>query len=273
MKNWILKHRFGALYLWCGAGAAVTITVEILLILQRRNISIPGLCVPFVLWVLAGALLLNHIILRPAKQVMEDLNALCDPEPMLHWAEGELAYYNRARWAAKKSRNYLTVCIMDQAAALYALGRFHEAQALHQSLDLQTMRPRVQLVYYANAIAFHTSLEQLPQAEAALEQVQDLLAKEKKQVLSIQDTLTVNRLSLAIAKGETQGVEAQLLPLLDRATTEYSRVTRHDLLAQLYLQEKRFAEARVHLDYVVAHGNKLHLRTQAVELLASFPTF
>ena len=60
---------------------------------------------------------------------------------------------------------------------------------------------------------------------------------------------------------------AQLELHLSAVTTELHRVHCHFHLSTALLALGDAPAAREHLDYVIAHGNKLYVRTQAMELL------
>lgn len=269
MKKWIWIHRREIVRVWDFVGTVVLTMAETIFI--RRTGKISGL--PFfllVVWFLVAAVPVIYANLRRSKKVNEQLNNFCDPEPMLHWAEENLDYHIRSG-QARKQRSVVNVYLNSRAVALNALGRYEQAMDTLQSVDPETASFQMRVVYYTNIVAFLFNLGQLSQAEDALEKAQDIFAQNKKSASFVQDSLLLNRMALAIEKGETQGVEEELLSLLDRATTEYARVTQHDMLARLYLRERRFSEAREHLEYVVAHGNKLYARTKAEELLRTLP--
>lgn len=267
MKRWFWAHRNGVLYTWYALGTSLVFVPEIILILHRRPIPFWWLMAPYILWVTAGALTFIFLSHRRTLRALNALNQDCDPEPLLAWTEEELAYWGKH---PRLRQNALAIYRMDQAAALSALGHTSQALEIQQSLDPKGMTPLSRVFYYTNLASFYVDLEQLPQAEEALTQAQLLLRLDppsRKQAAQLRDCHLHSQLELSLLRGETQGVEEPLLALLERTQGEYAKLCQLHTLARLLLLEGRLPEAREHLEYIVAHGNKLHVRLQAQELL------
>lgn len=271
MKKWIWIHRREIVQVWDCLGIALMTGVETFWIRRTGEILVLPVFLLFIWFVVGGGPVFYDNV-RRTRNANEQLNNFCDPEPMLRWAEEGLDYYTRSRQVRKLQRNLMDIYAINQSVALKDLGRYEQALAALRRVIPETANFQVQAAYYTNTAAYLIGLGQLTQAETAMEKARDFLAQSKKPAAAVyQDILLYNQMVLAIEKGETQGMEEKLLPLLAKATTEYARVCRHDTLAQLYLKEKRFSEAREHLEYVVAHGNKLYIRTEAEELLRTLP--
>ena len=273
MNRWFWAHRNGVLYAWYALGFATVFIPKLLSLFHHRPIPFWWLMAPYIFWVTVGALAFIFASRRRTPRALNSLTQACDPEPLLAWAEEEIAYWSKR---PRGRQNVLAAYRMDQAAALNALGRTAQALEIQQSLEPQTMTALTRIFYYTNLAAFFIGLEQIPEAEEALSQAQ-LLSRldppRPKPGAQLRDCQLHSHLELSLLRGETQGVEEPLLALLERSEGEYSKLYRLHTLAQLCLLEGRLPEAREHLEYILAHGNKLYVRTQAQELLnAHFPS-
>lgn len=271
MKKWIRAHRVGVFYLWSSVGAAM-LAANVLMPSEGRELyDTFGLVTYFLFWELAGAILIMGGASLGVKRAADQFYHFCDPEPLFLWAEEEITYWSHSRFR-EKQKNYVDVYRLRQVEALTALGRYSQAQAIHNGMDPRVMGTQSRVVYYAASATLYLNLGKYSQAEEAQKQVQNLLEQDKKLKPFVrEDVWEINQLILSIANGETQGVHENLTALLDKTETEYIRVILHCTLGKLYIQEKRYEKAREHLEYVAAHGNKLYARTEAEELLRTLP--
>lgn len=266
MKNWYLRHQRGAYYLWMGIGFAALIGAECIMLARTGDINTPALLIPFGLWVFLGLFIFQGGPLRRNRKAVAALNNDCDPTPLLDWADTELAY-----WSAHRGRkSYLTLCAMNRAVALHALGREQEAEAAApDQKDVSGKGPR-KLVYFLNMAIIQLGLDRPLVATQYARQAEKALAERRlNKALSSQYAFTLENIqcALLLKDKKTDGLAERLQSLLDRAATEYQRVVLHYGLAELALLESRPADARPHLEYVIAHGNKLGIKAKAEKML------
>ena len=194
-------------------------------------------------------------------------NEECDPEPLLDFSLNDLKRYSSPQAQITSHCN--------AGAALHGLGRFQEALE-HLDPTLLTKVPggkEYTILLWLNRSAVFYDLAQ-PEAMAhCLSMAEQALAtsslKPAQQALCAA-VLEQNRLACRLlTEGPGPEIEAGYQRLLSAAETTQERVSRHFALAQCALAREDTATAREHLDYVIAHGNKLFARAKALELLSS----
>lgn len=266
MKNWYLRHQRGAYYLWMGIGFAALIGAEFLMLARTGDVNTPALLIPFALWIYLGLFIFQGGPLRRNRKAVAALNNDCDPVPLLNWADTELAY-----WSAHRARkSYLTLCAMNRAVALHALGRDQEAEAAAPDQKNLTDRGAVKLVYFLNMAIIQLGLDRPLVAGQYARQAEKLMAERRlNKARSDQYAFSLENIqcTLLLKDKKTAGLEERFQSLLTRATTEYQRVCVHYDLAELAIREGRPADARPHLEYVIAHGNKLGVVDEAQTVL------
>lgn len=89
--------------------------------------------------------------------------------------------------------------------------------------------------------------------------------KLKYTVLSSYNNLTAR---YNLLSGKTDGVEQVFKLQLENSTHLLEKNSAHYNLATLYIKQNRIEEAKQALQFVIANGNKLHLVTEAKEMLA-----
>lgn len=262
MKNWYLRHQRGAYYLWMGIGFTALLGAEIFQLVRTGDVNSVALLVPFVLWVFLGLFIFQSGPLRRNRRAAAALNNDCDPTPLLDWADTELAYWSCHR--ARKS--YLNLCAMNRAVALHALGRDQEAQAAAPEQKDLSDKGVVKPVYFLNMAIIQLALDHPLVATQYARQAEKALAERRlNKALTQQYAFSLENIqcTLLLADRKTAGLEERFQSLLDRASTEYQRTALHYDLAELAIREGRPADARPHLEYVIAHGNKLGLVDEA----------
>lgn len=194
----------------------------------------------------------------------------CDPEPYLEQGLWGIRRFRRARTA--RERVSLANSHICAAAGLFALGRYEEALSHLDALDPSALPPYAYAVYWLNR--FNTLLylnqgsEELDRLLTLAEASQNTSRLSKRQRTIIEQNLQYDRTLLQIqTDGPTDEAVSQLMQHLFAMTGEYQRVPCHFRLANMALALGDTSAARVHLNYVIAHGNKFYVRTQAQELL------
>lgn len=200
---------------------------------------------------------------RESRDVTRELEERCDPEPLLAYsrARKRLCHPDRAR-----ERN-------AWIAALHELGQTGEAELLWAEVETWMG----QSVSLGNQAAFAQWKAALcldkKQPDAALPWIQ--------QGERVCERLTEGRDEFAatlqifhmIYEYLTQGCSQATLDMaaqqLETAKTRCSQVKAHWNTAVCLLELHRPEEARPHLEFVVAYGNKLAIRTRAETYLAA----
>lgn len=162
---------------------------------------------------------------------------------------------------------------MSFCAALVDLGRYGEAEAQLEQVRPDEgifKEPAIALGLLHTRIVLDTILGRLH--EAAREQNEAMALFRKKPPLEyMRRALTYSGCTLQIRLGQLDGVEERAGWLLETARDEFDRVTAHMTLGRYELAAGRAEAARPHLEYVAEHGNKLHHRAEAEELLKTLP--
>lgn len=188
--------------------------------------------------------------------------ALCDPEPTMREAEHQLA--------TAKDNVYRMLLLINYYTMQSALGLYEKARDGLNAVNLDqspTAPPYLKFVYYNNLSSVYDNLGQNEDAElhyqTAAQLYRTLKPKYQKVFRISMDLLHAQ----ACIRNRTDLDRA--LQLLDRmsATNENQRVCRAFTRAQVLLLKNEPEQARVHLNYVIDHGNKLALVPEARELL------
>lgn len=214
--------------------------------------------------------LIYFLASRYSDQVTKAYTENCDPEPYLEMGLWGVRRFQKARSA--RGRTALINSRLYAASALSALGRYEEALEQLDAIDRSALSPNSQFVYWHNRFSILLYLN-APAAELArlLELAQDGLKGAKlasSQQLATEQGMEYDRLLLRLRE---EGPSREAATLLERTLSapisEYQRVICHFRLASILLDLGDAPAAREHLNYVVAHGNKLYVRTRAQELL------
>lgn len=267
MWAWYLRHQRSPLYLWLVLVLALMLGAEWQLLSRGLDAAALAVILMFAVWAFAGYAAFNRISIGRSSRAVARLNDLCDPEPLLAWADEELAY-----WTGKRCRySYIAVCLMNRAVALDALGRTEESMDVIQRVQVNRLNDQMALVYFMDMAVIGLNLGRLEEAGQRLWEAERLYAglKQKKADQgTYSEAVECARFGLRMAMGESGGMEERMAELLSAASCEYRRVTLHMLLARLCLMEQRWGDAREHLRYAVTHGNKLACRAKAERLLS-----
>ena len=228
---------------------------------------------PFVYSFLALAIF-SFLYFSASRYVRRVTNAYtedCDPEPYLEHGLWGIRRFQKAR--SSRRRASLVNSHLHVVAALCALGRYGEALDHLDLLDRSALPPYSRIVYWYDRFSVFLHLDQ-PPAELArlLSLAQDSLDSAKfppSQQRTAERAIEYARLLLLIREeGPSRDAVSRLERHLSSVATEQERVHCHFHLATTLLALDDKPAAREHLDYVIAHGNKLYARTQALELLS-----
>lgn len=247
--------------LWIVGGYAVTVALAFFSPLSFRHLLPPLLLYVALIYALASfynlrvtAAYLNH----------------CDPEPYLEWGLWGIRRFRRARTA--RERACLANSHIYANIGLGALGRYREALEHLDAIDRSALSSQSQAAYWQNRFAILLFLgEQPEELERLLDLAQGALDKSTapaRQRRLFERAIQYDRLLVAIQRdGPSQETMAQVEAHLFSAKQDAERVSCHFRLANMALTLGDIPAARVHLDYVITHGNKFYIRTQALEML------
>jgi len=192
------------------------------------------------------------------------LNEQCDPYPLLQESKRQLA--------SAKTGMLKQQLLINYYAAKVSLGEY---QAVYEGLSAihvdkyPGFSPSAKFVYYNNLSSVCDDLKLTDQAEIwyqkSLQLYQDL--KSSKQKEQLRESMEEAKIQSLIRKQEY----IQALQLLNTfsASTLYKKVHASFSASQIYLAQGMPEKAREHLQYVITHGNKLHVVTLAKELYQS----
>ena len=191
-------------------------------------------------WILVGWVVINfqpRIAMRPALAALDNR---CDPEPLL-----ELC-----RTVCRQNPDSLIFQVY-QGWALSLLGKDKEALPV---LDRVANHPRLTKDALALLVWSAALPSGDPRQEWAAEKLTALKPKMRANQRALVDQVINQRRSFALM----QAAPPQLEPLLQ-----------HMALGVYYHQREDWAKAQMHLEFVLDNANKLHVRTQAEELLCT----
>lgn len=235
-----------------------------------------GLCSFFLLWLDAPIWLMQllsvllvvviyyytelcpHKLLRKARAELEDR---CDPYPLLQESETLLSYPHK--------KGIELSLLIDRGVALSMLGEYQTVYELLTSIDIDqyTQSPSAQFVYYNNLLGCCMDLEKTAQAEQLIPKTMQLYAE-------IEDEKRKQRLehavwSLKVSEHMLRQEYPLALKILSgiKAGSLRSEVDDAMLCAKAYLALDETERAEEKLRFVIAHGNKLYLVTEARQLL------
>lgn len=254
MRTFLLTRARLAFWLWCVpaivwvlAGAISGITGWALLLWYLLAVC----------WILAGAAIINFqslIALRPALAALDNQ---CDPDPLL-----ELS-----RTVCRQNPDSLLFQVY-QGYALSLLGRIKETS---QVLDQVGSHPRLAKDAWALLIWSAALPSGDPRQEWAAEQLTALKAKMRPKQQALVDRVLNQRRSFALMQAAPPQLEPILQQDLEQAGCLREKVGAHMSLAVYYHQRQAWRKAQMHLEFVLEHANKLHVRVQAEELMCKLP--
>ena len=247
MRDWIAGHARAAYWIW------VALCLPLVGVLNALGLPLLAVYLVCLCWIAGGWFLINFGVSRRLRAAVQTLDQDCDPEPMLELCRTVLRQNPKS-----------VIYRLNGGFALLALGRREEAAAELAGLEGNRRiwkNSSLALSYCSCRLDLAGDLEE---AAAWLDRME--AHADKKPATA--RTLEEQRACLALRRGETQGLEPIFLAALERAATARMQVAWRWELAALDRMEGRQAEAREHLEYVAAHGNKLYVKAGAEKLLA-----
>lgn len=267
MKDWITHHQRQALLLWNTSGLIIAALAMFSPLIREHPLLAIGVFLFYLFWTSLGSRYFRSLRLAQFQQVTAALYDGCDPQPLLELSQSELAAIPMRRGFYP----YLGACAANRMTALYALGRFAEAIDACPSGPLAPTDPAGQLVLQVNLANLHLAMNHPDVAQELMGRAEELLGSlpaDHPHRPLCQDAMDSFTIALRLLQGDTQGLLPTLESGLETAQTEYQRVGAHFQLGRFYLKEGQPHLARPHLEYVVAHGNRLYYRSDAQDYLS-----
>ena len=243
MRNFLLTRARTAFWIWSAPA--------ILALLSCTASGLKGwaLLTGYLLaiaWILVGWVVINfqsRIAMRPALAALDNR---CDPEPLLELCR--------------------TVCRQNPDTLL---GKDKEALPV---LDRVANHPRLTKDALALLVWSAALPSGDPRQEWAAEKLTALKPKMRANQRALVDQVINQRRSFALMQAAPPQLEPLLQQDLERAECLREKVAAHMALGVYYHQREDWAKAQMHLEFVLDNANKLHVRTQAEELLCKLPS-
>ncbi|SBW12627.1 putative PE_PGRS family protein [uncultured Eubacteriales bacterium] len=246
MKSWIIDHARG--FYW---GVVLFFAFLAVGLYVAEVVSAPAGLALYLACSLGAAFLLNFSAFRKLRATIKQLDDACDPVPLLELSRSVLR------------QNPKSVTFgLNLGLTLILLNKKDESRTVLEPLEenrrLWKKPALTQLYCICRA--------DVAPVEAAGDWL-DRMERESAGAPNIKQVLEEQRATLALRRGETEGLEPIFLDRLERAQNLRIMVAWHFELGKLCLLQGRKGEAAEHLNYVADQGNKLHIRTEAEELL------
>lgn len=207
-------------------------------------------------------------MVRENQQVLQAFGDRCDPEPML---ENSMELRKLYRPERDRARDSWMLYSANVCAALFALGRTGEMEAVLKEMEpwAEQSSMNIRCIVASHWTSLYLRWRQPEQALVWLERQEALLAgpfpQKKDADTWRKDALKNRQLYRLLTEGGSPELLAQFQDALERSRSEtlYIQVHAHWNLARCLLDMKRAEEARPHLEFVAANGNKLAIRREA----------
>lgn len=150
------------------------------------------------------------------------------------------------------------------------------SSALEILYDLAGYKPEKQVnvfgvLYQRQLCAVNLELDNTDAAEENLDcLIKSVALLKSRDSAKYEKHLEWAQYSVNIARGVYDYAEKAFGDLFDKAENNYERVNSKFALAKVYLHSGDVPRAKEALEYVIAHGNKLHIVEEANERLAQF---
>ncbi|MEM5768194.1 MAG: tetratricopeptide repeat protein [Bacillota bacterium] len=213
----------------------------------------------------AGMLMMYYIPQRRYKKASNLLSQQCDPDAFIEKMQKFLD-------KATQDRKTDSICVfrISLNSGLCAAGRFDEALSVMPDPSLIKKASLInQVHYHHNNFITYLHLGKSNQAELALAWLRDSLITLKNTKLRglfsqhYQNDLII----FAVSKGNFDGAETAFQDQFVRAKNKLERVAAKFNQGRVHAHFGRTDEAREAFEYVLAHGNKLHVVSLARKAL------
>lgn len=254
MRNFILHHARLAFGIWCIPPLLwLFFTVPTLVSLEDRIAALLHAWT----WMLLGGAAINWYSRLLLHRALKVLDQRCDPQPLLELC-ATVCRQNPGNMLFQVYRGY----------ALTLLGRDKEAL---EALDRVADHPR--LAKNSSALLVWSSAlpSGHPKQDWAAERLAALRPRMRPRQQALMDQVLNQRQSFTLMQAAPPQLEPILRQNLERAGCRREQVGAHMALAVYCHQRQDWAQCQRHLEFVLEHANKLHVRAQAEELMCKLP--
>ena len=197
------------------------------------------------------------------------LNELCDPEPFLKTVELQILK------TGASSVVYQTLLHVNKACALSNMGKHEENLQLLREINIDAhpgIVPAMKHVYYNNLVGAYMRIGKIEIAGHILEKAEQLLSWLKNRGRAQKHSDKMHQLTSVEYKLQLREFDeaTALLESIDEDDIcKRDRVEKYWLKAKILIAQGRAQDAIPCLRYVIEHGNKLYVATEAQQELSA----
>lgn len=215
----------------------------------------------------ALAIFLLYIFLQSidAKLLQMVLFMDCDPVKMLNI----ITLWEKRDKMGKAKHTFL---LLKAQCCRFIPGRLEEGLAYLQQVNFMKKyldREANRLLLFAQYSKIRGDRESFDKVKSEMEQLPDVYSGNKFRRKSWERTMRLLELEELLWDGKTGEARNRINTLLEQAPNQIGKVRLHMLLAQLDMEAEEYANAKRHLNYVIAYGNQLSIVGEAKECLES----
>ncbi len=219
-----------------------------------------------VAWMYGSDYAVEAVAIRKMRGVLDILVEECDPERFL-------GYTGKMRNVENKEV-YTTYMALNHARGLLYAGRMQESYTIIRGIQTFTKgrKGRLNNLFYLELLAeTQLGLHAYEEADKSLALFKEMLGKtklaaDKRSRMELEYEQL--QIALDLRKGLHEGAAEKLQAIFNKAGHELHRVTAKYHLGKAYMHFGQTREAREAFQYVIDHGNKLHIVTEAKDTLA-----
>ena len=167
-----------------------------------------------------------------------------------------------------KAKN--TFLLFKTQCCIYIPERLEEGLTYLQQINFRQKlldREAIRLLLFAQYSRKQGDRESFDKVKTDMEQLPTLYPGNKFQKKSWEQAMRLLELEELIWDERTEEARTLLYTLLEKEPYQLSKVMFHMQLAQLDIEAEEYANAKQHLEYVIAHGNQLASVSKAKEQL------
>ncbi|MCM1494466.1 MAG: hypothetical protein NC089_01545 [Bacteroides sp.] len=210
-------------------------------------------------------ILLLYVLLQraDARQLQMVLYMDCDPAKML-----DIITLWEKRDRNGKAKN--TFLLLKAQCCKYIPERLDEGLACLQQINFtkkQLAQESILLFLFAQYSKIRGDRESFDRVKIAIEQLPALYPGNTYQKSNWEKAMQLVKLEELLWDGKAEEARTLVCTLLDKEPYQLSKVGFHMQLAQLDIEAGEYANAKQHLEYVIAHGNRLTSVSEAKERL------
>lgn len=258
---------------WVAENAWLVYIISAYVIVQATVVISAFSQIPPLLWYILMVVLLyicvNWVFGRSnvlLSEAMQPLWNTCDPYPMVEEARLQLRYPGPKNMTLVRQCNF--------ALALQYAGEYEEALEILTQMPIHKtfgIHAQFKTVYYNNLMALYVERNQLDKAVEAYDQMLHHYGKIKisKQRAALQHSLDAKKTLFHFCRQEYAMALSTPFP---EPKNLLEQVLKAKIYARIYLAMGDLEQAKEKLEFIVQHGNRLYVVTEAKALLDSITT-